>query len=260
MRIGLFLQGGGAKGAFQAGVITALDERGIKFDVICGTSIGAINGYFVYTDNITLLKDMWWEQDDSAYADMQMDELVIENKSVIEGLRKLPLDNMSDRHMFVNYIHISSGKMIELYDDIAKMPLDEKLLRVRYSALLPRAKESLGDNFTVQNSFNLMSFVRDLKKGRYEGMNLDGGVYNNSFMMGFISQKVDYIFAVPFDQDFEVPEDLTYLYKPEQLCVIKPEVAFGDNDTFKFETQFCREWFNRGYKQAKEIELNIIKK
>ncbi len=257
MKIGLFLAGGGAKGAFQAGVITGLHERGINFDVICGTSIGAINGYFVYTDNIPLLKDMWWNQDGSVQEEMQVDDVVIENKSIVKVLKSLSENNEKDRHMFVNYIHISSGKIIELYDDIAGLPLDEKMLRIRYSALLPRAKESLGDNFTLENAFNIRSFLKDLKTGKYEGMNLDGGVYNNSFMRGFISKKVDYIFAVPFDIDFKIPKELTYLYKPEQICIIKPEIAFGVDDTFRFETDFCREWFNRGYNQAKRVNMDF---
>ena len=58
MNIGLCLCGGGAKGAFQAGVIKALYDRGInKFNSISGTSIGAgeivltkINGFSVNLD------------------------------------------------------------------------------------------------------------------------------------------------------------------------------------------------------------------
>ena len=42
-RITLALQGGGAFGAFQAGVLQALHEAGIRIDACCGSSIGAIN-------------------------------------------------------------------------------------------------------------------------------------------------------------------------------------------------------------------------
>ena len=44
MRIVLVLQGGGALGAYQAGVFQALHEHGLAPDWIVGTSIGAING------------------------------------------------------------------------------------------------------------------------------------------------------------------------------------------------------------------------
>ena len=39
----LVFQGGGALGAYQAGVYQALHEAGIEPDWIIGTSIGAIN-------------------------------------------------------------------------------------------------------------------------------------------------------------------------------------------------------------------------
>ena len=44
-QIGLVLSGGGAKGAYQAGVWTALAERGLaeRVKAISGTSVGAIN-------------------------------------------------------------------------------------------------------------------------------------------------------------------------------------------------------------------------
>jgi NTE family protein len=39
----LVLSGGGARGAYQAGVFRCLEERGWSPDIICGTSVGAIN-------------------------------------------------------------------------------------------------------------------------------------------------------------------------------------------------------------------------
>ena len=49
---GVFLQGGGAKGAFQAGAVYAMYEKGINMNVLAGTSIGAVNGYYIYRDSI----------------------------------------------------------------------------------------------------------------------------------------------------------------------------------------------------------------
>jgi NTE family protein len=43
-RVVLVLQGGGALGAYQAGVYQAVHEANIHVDWICGTSIGGING------------------------------------------------------------------------------------------------------------------------------------------------------------------------------------------------------------------------
>src|ERR687886_555745 len=43
----LVLQGGGALGAYQAGVYQALEEAGIEPDWVIGTSIGAINASLI---------------------------------------------------------------------------------------------------------------------------------------------------------------------------------------------------------------------
>ena len=43
-KIGLVLSGGGAKGLAHVGVIRAIEKAGIKVDMVCGTSMGAIVG------------------------------------------------------------------------------------------------------------------------------------------------------------------------------------------------------------------------
>lgn len=44
MKVGLVLSGGGAKGAYQVGVLRALRELGTQIDAVSGASIGALNG------------------------------------------------------------------------------------------------------------------------------------------------------------------------------------------------------------------------
>ena len=44
LRLGLALGSGSARGWAHIGVIRALEERGIKPDIICGSSIGALVG------------------------------------------------------------------------------------------------------------------------------------------------------------------------------------------------------------------------
>ncbi|MDO7925404.1 patatin-like phospholipase family protein [Pseudomonas sp. KFB-139] len=44
LKVGLVLSGGGAKGAYQVGVLKALRELGTRIDAVSGASIGALNG------------------------------------------------------------------------------------------------------------------------------------------------------------------------------------------------------------------------
>ncbi len=59
----LVLQGGGALGAYQAGVFQALDEAGIEPDWIIGTSIGAINAALIAgnapENRLARLEEFW---------------------------------------------------------------------------------------------------------------------------------------------------------------------------------------------------------
>ena len=61
----LILQGGGSLGAFACGVFKAFTKKNIKFDIISGTSIGAINGAIATgskNDNPAKdLEDFWIE-------------------------------------------------------------------------------------------------------------------------------------------------------------------------------------------------------
>lgn len=54
----LILGGGGARGAYEAGVVAALTERE-TFDIVCGTSIGAVNGMLVAQDEPDRLIEIW---------------------------------------------------------------------------------------------------------------------------------------------------------------------------------------------------------
>ena len=51
------LSGGGGKGAYQAGVYKAIKKLGIEYDIVTGTSIGALNGFLMVQDD--LFKCLW---------------------------------------------------------------------------------------------------------------------------------------------------------------------------------------------------------
>ena len=61
--IAFVLSGGGNYGAMQAGALAALAEKGIKADIIIGTSVGALNGamaaYDASVEGMTNLDQLW---------------------------------------------------------------------------------------------------------------------------------------------------------------------------------------------------------
>jgi NTE family protein len=62
-RVALVLQGGGALGAYQAGVYEALHEAGMEPDWVCGVSIGAINSAIIAgnppEERLEKLREFW---------------------------------------------------------------------------------------------------------------------------------------------------------------------------------------------------------
>jgi NTE family protein len=64
-RIGLVLGGGAARGWAHIGAIRALHDAGIKPDVVCGTSIGALVAAVYANGDLDWLEDWvsrltWW--------------------------------------------------------------------------------------------------------------------------------------------------------------------------------------------------------
>ena len=89
----LILQGGGSLGAFACGVFKAFAKNGIKFDIIAGTSIGAINGAIMAgskNDNPAKdLEDFWLEVAES-------------NVNVIPDMFSFDYDNQTHQMNFKN--------------------------------------------------------------------------------------------------------------------------------------------------------------
>ncbi|MEC9386065.1 MAG: patatin-like phospholipase family protein, partial [Pseudomonadota bacterium] len=64
MKIGLVLSGGGAKGAYQVGMVQSLAKHGIEVAMVSGASIGSLNGGIVASaPNIAIaaqrLNEVW---------------------------------------------------------------------------------------------------------------------------------------------------------------------------------------------------------
>lgn len=62
-KLALVLEGGGARGAYQAGALKALFEAGYKFDGVAGTSVGALNGVMIAQNKFEDSVKIWNEID-----------------------------------------------------------------------------------------------------------------------------------------------------------------------------------------------------
>ncbi|MBQ3422037.1 MAG: patatin-like phospholipase family protein, partial [Romboutsia sp.] len=188
MRIGLCLCGGGAKGAYQAGVIKALNDKGIKFNFISGTSIGSVNGYFIFTNNVEKLEEMWTDVDAHVDHHIKIVNNTVDNSNLIDLLSNINDNNPQKTDFYVNYINIENNIPKEKIVNILDLSKEERLNSIKYSSLLP---------FNPQGTMGLNEqFMKDLSEGLYNGYNLDGGLVNNTLLKPLLNKDLDKIIVI----------------------------------------------------------------
>ena len=85
---GLVLGGGGARGAYQIGVLMALNELGYKYNVVTGTSVGALNALLLGMNKFELLKEIWVNIDFEQVIDHKFKFKNKANETFVKGLLK----------------------------------------------------------------------------------------------------------------------------------------------------------------------------
>ena len=99
-KYGLALEGGGAKGAYQIGVVKALIDNGYEFDCIVGTSIGALNAAMIVQGRIDDAIKLW--------SSISYDKMFnLDNKKVNNALKaKIDMD-------IIRYFSSKFGQVIK---------------------------------------------------------------------------------------------------------------------------------------------------
>lgn len=255
MRYGLCLTGGGAKGAFQAGIIKSLKERGVNVNIVSGTSIGAVNAYFMMKNGYERLYDFWINMDGERYKS-SMDK-VIDNSKLIDELYSLEGEDENIEHVYINYVLIKKSSLYEVIVDIKGREKEDALEAVKSSSLLPyNNKVTLdfkGKMFDTKVLFE--RFTQDVLLGLYDGFKLDGGIMNNCLLQPFINHRMDKIIVIALRDTFEVPEYIYKYYKEGDLIVFKPNFKIGPEDTIRFEKDFCFDLFQKGFEMASKVEV-----
>lgn len=139
MKRAIVLAGGGAKGAYEAGFIKAIHEAKMDYQIVTGTSIGALNACLLAQKDIDVLLHLW--------------ESIDEKDVFAGGLPNLggDLENMLDQsHLAVSFFKayvkekgadISPLKQLirDLLneDKLLKSPIDFGLCTVHYPSLKP---------------------------------------------------------------------------------------------------------------------------
>lgn len=203
MKRGLFLQGGGAKGAYQAGAIKAFTQKKIYFDGVGGTSIGAINAAFYVSKNLADMYKLWLKTDsedlfgiegkilDDIYNKEFTKEDLKKSATVMKNIIKTRgIETTKIKKLLTKYINEKKFRRSNIDFAMNTFSLsDMKPVKV-YKKDIPNGKLI---EFIISSAYlPLFKFERIIDNKYY----IDGGVYNNCPVNMFIDQDYDEIYII----------------------------------------------------------------
>lgn len=118
MKRAIVLGGGGSRGAYEIGVWRALRELNIDFDIVTGTSIGALNGYFFVTGEFEQALNLW----ENVTVDDVMRNGV--NLELSEFQQMLTFKNRAQLKRYIESYIKNKGVDIEPFVDLLKRYVD----------------------------------------------------------------------------------------------------------------------------------------
>lgn len=141
MKQALTLAGGGAKGAYEIGVYRALDELGFGFDIITGTSIGAVNGAMLVQGDHKLALELWesltiekvMSSNGLSFSDSNSIEYYLEHR---EALIPLVKNYIAAKGIDITPFKAMLGEYLN-EDRFFRSPVDFGLMTVHYPSLSP---------------------------------------------------------------------------------------------------------------------------
>ena len=203
MKLGLALSGGGIRGIAHAGAIKALEDNGIKIDVIGGTSSGALvsslyalgySPYYIYILFKRYAKEI----------------AGINSTPIISGIRSFMINKKIEIKETYNCLALRKG--VKKIEDIEKMPL------VIPAVDVSDAKEYIFTNKIPQNSGDKYQYITDISIGKAVRASssfpaffcpcefkkhkfMDGGMLDNIPVSEVKKQGADKVIAINFKAD-----------------------------------------------------------
>lgn len=211
MKIGIALSGGGIRGIAHAGVLRALEENGIKIDIIGGTSCGSMVASLYamgYTPHYIYILFKRYAKDIAA----------LNTKPIISGLQS---------HFFKSkkvFSSLKDGEIIEtVYNKLALRKGIKNVNEIQMPLVIPsvditESKEYVFTNSIPENTEDKLQYITDITVGKAVRASssfpavfnpclmgthafMDGGALDNVPVNEVRKQGADKVIAVKFDAD-----------------------------------------------------------
>lgn len=193
MKIGLMLGGGGAKGAYQLGVLKALEQHQFitQINTIAGASIGALNGYFYLSslDNEKVIKSWLYGMNNNPITVKNLKNH--DNKTGLFSLEVL--SEMKDLYLTEDLFKTSP---IDLYVSTTKIvnpKLTGFIMKWKWENEIIHLNESKTpfEDAVSSSSVPIIFGANEVRESYY----IDGGLTNNNPINVLIEQGCDLIFS-----------------------------------------------------------------
>ena len=225
------LEGGGAKGAYEAGVWKALDEAGVKYNAVAGTSVGALNGAMMAARDLETAVNLWENVKFSQVFDADDDQMKkIYDKDLegldIVGLVKDVVEIVKDGGLDIDPLR----QMMETYIDEEKIrKSDVDFYFVTYSLTDKKEVELSAKELKEGSLIDMLlasAYVPVFQRKKLGGKDyVDGSVQNivpidSLLKRGYRDIIMIRIYGLGFEKKIQIPEDIN-------LITIAPKEKLG---------------------------------
>ncbi len=255
IKTGLVFSGGGGKGGYEIGVWKAMEELGIKAEVVSGSSIGALNGAFYTQGDLHKAIDFWENVQSNDIIVISVNDIINKlsgcflQKLFIKDKQNLDYDNRGlisevGLHLIIHeYIdeYIIAESDIDFYACVVNMIS----MQAEYFKLKEYDKELMDEIILASCSIPGIFDEVEINGQKY----YDGGLVDNTPILPLIKEDCQRIIVVYLSNESTINKEE---YKGRDIIEIVPSKDLGRffSGTFDFTNRGSRRRINLGYKDA----------
>ncbi|MBQ3414876.1 MAG: patatin-like phospholipase family protein [Clostridia bacterium] len=227
IKIGLVLSGGMVKGAYQIGVLKALQEFVKKENISCisTSSVGTIAAYAYVQDRLEDFQDIWLDTEQFNVRTFLRSS--VKRSNILDKVTKI----------------VKNHKSIDM--DFYTTCLDITKMNLNYINLKNIRDDQIEDYLKASISFVPVYKAIQIDNSKY----VDGAVIDNIPVKPLANYDLDYIIVVHFDKD-------NYIYQTfenKNVIEINFDIPTSISKSLSFDQESSKDMINKGYGEAHRI-------